>query len=278
MVGSLWPASARAAVSITLDNLGEAQQVNSGKWLSSQPIGAHVSVSESVPRILEILSKYGVQTTYFMEAWSMDVYPSTVAKVIQAGHEIGYHAYQHETWSRLTPAEEQENLEKSLRIARNHGITYKGFRPPGGLINTGTKEFLQRHGFKYVSVLGDSVTTTTCSDDDGDNGFVVLPFHWKAVDALYLYDGFDHLRAKYGVKESVFSPQELQEALFNEIDAAVQAGGFLDILFHPFLHTSNAHWSVIEEVVKRVKSSPEIWCASPNEVAQWAAKNPGQFR
>lgn len=144
------------------------------------------------------------------------------------------------------------------------------------LINTETKEFLQRHGFKYVSVLGgdDSVTTITASDD----GFVVLPFHWRAVDALYLYDGFDHLRAKYGEKESVFSPQELQEALFNEIDAAVQAGGFIDILFHPFLHTSDVYWSVIEEVVKRVKSSPEIWCAPPNEVAQWAATHPGQFR
>ncbi|KUL91346.1 hypothetical protein ZTR_01488 [Talaromyces verruculosus] len=147
--------------------------------------------------------------------------------------------------------------------------------PGGG--GADTKEFLQSHGFKYVSVLGDSVTTTARSDDD-DEGFVVFPFHWKAVDALYLYDWFDHLRAKYGVKVSVFSPQELQEALFNEIDAAIQAGGFLDILFHPFLHTSNAHCSVIEEVVKWVKSSPEIWCTPLNEVAQWAAKNHGQFR
>jgi hypothetical protein len=158
------------------------------------------------------------------------------------------------------------------------GRFYSYAKYPILLMNTGTKEFLQLHGFRYVSVLGDSVTTTACSDYD-DDGFVVLPFHWKGGRcALPLRRVFDHLRAKYGLKERVFSPQELQEALFNEIDAAVQAGGFLDILFHPFLHTSNAHWSMIEEVAKRVKNSPEIWCAPLDEVAQWAAKKSEQFR
>lgn len=55
----------------------------------------------------------------------MDAHSSTVAKVKQAGHEIEYHAYQPETWSRLTPAEEQENLEKSLCI-RTTGFVHRG--------------------------------------------------------------------------------------------------------------------------------------------------------
>ncbi len=52
-----WPNGAKAAVSFTMDNLGEAQDVNKGVWPAGQPVGRHFSVREVLPRVLDMLGR-----------------------------------------------------------------------------------------------------------------------------------------------------------------------------------------------------------------------------
>ncbi|KAK6837345.1 hypothetical protein RU639_001132 [Aspergillus parasiticus] len=259
-----WPGSAKAAVSITFDNLGESRDVGVGAWPCDKPVGQHPSVLEVIPRILDILDKYDIKVTYFMEAWGIQTYPKVLREFQTRGHEIGYHAYQHEEWNNLSPMQEEEIIRKSLPIAHDLGVSYKGFRPPGGSMNAGTKDLLRRHGFKYASTLGHVIST----DNDG---FVTLPFQWRAVNAFYILDAFDFLRAEYGEQKPIFTIEAFQHALFSQIDNAIQNGAYLDILFHPFLHTSPEHCAVIEAVVARVRNDPDVWCAPTHEVAEWAA-------
>ncbi|OJZ83183.1 hypothetical protein ASPFODRAFT_49826 [Aspergillus luchuensis CBS 106.47] len=264
MPPSSWPGSAKAAVSITFDNVGESRDVGIGAWPKEKPVGQHPSVLEVTPIILDILDKHDVKVTYFMEAWGIQTYPKMLGEFQSRGHEIGYHAYQHEEWKTLSPLQEEEIINKSLPIAQELGVCYKGFRPPGGSMNAGTKDLLRRHGIKYASVLGQDIST------DKDD-FVTLPFQWRAVDAFYILDAFDFLRAEYGEQRSTFTCEAFQQALFDQIDAAVEKGAFIDILFHPFLHTSPESRAVIEAVVARVRNDPDIWCAPTHEVAEWAA-------
>jgi len=58
-----------------------------------------------------------------------------------------------------------------------------------------------------------------------------------------------------------------------KIDDALQAGGFLSILFHPFLQTNEERFGVLEEVLKRISGDPEIWLAPCNEVSAWVLEN-----
>ncbi|KAL1860832.1 hypothetical protein Plec18167_008520 [Paecilomyces lecythidis] len=266
----LWPGSAKAAVSITLDNLGESRDVGVGSWPEDKPTGQHPSVLQVLPKILEILENNDVKATYFMEAWGMATYPETVKSFQRDGHEIGFHAYQHEEWKHLSPKEEEEILKKSFKIAHDLGVKYKGFRPPGGSMNAGTKDLLRQYGFKYASILSSSISV----DDD----FVTLPFQWRAVDAFYILKEFDFLRAEYGEREEVLPVEVFQQGLFDQIDEVVKNGGYLDILFHPFLHTSEEYRAVIEAVLNRVKSNPDIWCAQTKDVAQWVSDHIGHFK
>lgn len=262
MSQSLWPKGAKAAVSITLDNVGESRAVGVGEWPESKPIGEDPSVLEVTPRILDILDKHGVLVTYFMEAWGMQTYQDLLLAFQTRGHEIAFHAYQHEEWKSLNPDQEKEILNKSLAVARELGVQYKGFRPPGGSLNGGTKDLLRSHGFKYASKLGETVVV----DDDG---FVGLPFKWRAVDAFYILDLFDFLRVEYGEQPFVFSAEDFQNAMIKQIDAAVNNGEYLDLLFHPFLYASPEYAAAFDVTVAYVRDNEDIWCAPLHEVADW---------
>ncbi|AEO59736.1 hypothetical protein MYCTH_2308245 [Thermothelomyces thermophilus ATCC 42464] len=265
---SPWPSPYRAAISFTMDNLGEAQDVLKGAW--PHPIGTHPAVTDQLPRMLALLDRYRIRATYFAEAWSLGVYPATVEALARAGHEVAWHGFQHEVWSGLDEAQEAESFRKSWEAARAHGVDYVGFRPPGGRINERTWRLLKEYGVEYVSPLGEFGL--------GKEGVAVLPFDWRAVDAFWYMEKFDRIRKEYGENEDVRGPKEFQTWLRKEIDEVVRTGGYMSILFHPFLQTSEERFEVLEEVLKRISEDKSIWVAPCREVAEWVKKHPHLFQ
>ncbi|KXX77091.1 Peptidoglycan deacetylase [Madurella mycetomatis] len=257
-----WPAPYKAAISFTMDNLGEAQDVHKGTWTA--PIGSHPSVGDQLPRMLALLQRHGVRATYFAEAWSLGVYPGAVEALVRDGHEVAWHGYQHEVWSAFgSGAEEEESFTRSWEAAREARVAYAGFRPPGGRVNEQTWGLLKKYGIRYVSPLGDFGL--------GKEGVVVLPFEWRAVDAFWYMEKFSGIRKEHREAEEVLSPGEFKEWLMGRIDEAKETGGFLSILFHPFLQTSEEKFGVLEDVLKKISADEEIWVAPCREVAEWVA-------
>lgn len=263
-----WPGGARAAISFTMDNLGEAQDVNKGLWPPGLPIGKHFSVLEHLPRMLDLLDKCGIKATFFAEAWSLGVYGDAVAELLNRGHEVAWHGYQHETWSTLSEEAEADNFRKSFAAADEAGVKYDGFRPPGGTINPWTYRLLGEHGVKYVSPLGDLGV---------EQGLVVLPFEWETVDAFYYMDKFASIRKSHGRQEGVLQPSDFREYLFQKIADVISTGGYISILFHPFLQTSEERFDVLEEMLARIGKEADIWCAPCREVAEWVLEHPSFF-
>ncbi|KUI71525.1 hypothetical protein VM1G_06805 [Cytospora mali] len=227
-----WPNGAKCAISFTMDNLGEAQDVNKGLWPSDKPIGQHPSVLHTLPRILDLLDQQhgasgnssggGIKATYFAESWSLHVYPDAVRALRGRGHEVAWHGYQHETWHELSGEEEEEEEEeeeasfaRSFAEAAAQGVAHAGFRPPGAAAAAG----MGRH---YVSPLGEFGIA---------DGVVVLPFLWETVDAFWYMPKFAAIRKQHGTSEDRFE--------------------------------------VLREVLARISSDDEIWCAPCGEVATW---------
>jgi hypothetical protein len=62
------PDGARAAVVLTFDNLGEAQDLEFGSWPQGQPLGRHPSVLIVLPRILAMLAELQLPASFFVES------------------------------------------------------------------------------------------------------------------------------------------------------------------------------------------------------------------
>ncbi|KAH8881925.1 hypothetical protein GQ53DRAFT_812327 [Thozetella sp. PMI_491] len=209
-----WPNGAQAAIAFTLDNMGEAADLNRKLWPDCEPIGRHYSVTKVLPVLLPLLKKYDISVTYFIEGWNIQVYgDSILGQIAAAGHEVGWHAWQHEAWVKLGAEEEAENFTRSFG-PQGFGkwLDGKEMEPPAGEMAASIK-------------LGPP-----------EDRLTVLPFKWATVDAYFYMETFAGLRRIKGeYPEEPQAPPVLVARVTAEIDKAIRARGFLAILFHPFL-------------------------------------------
>ena len=108
----------RATVSVTFDNLGEVTALARGEWPEGEPLGEHFSVTRLLPRIMDLLEETGLQATFFVEGLNAELYPEALRALADAGHEVAYHGWCHETWSELEADDERELLERGVRALR----------------------------------------------------------------------------------------------------------------------------------------------------------------
>lgn len=278
-----WPNGAKAAICLTIDNMGEAADLNRNLWPESEPIGKHYSVTKVIPQLLGLLKKYDVSVTYFIESWNTNVYGDFILNSIaSAGHEIGWHAWQHEAWAKLDAEHEKANFERSFGpegigkwLDKNLIEPYHGFRPPGGPINGDrTLSLCRRYGLDYLSPAADEAATV---DVDGGK-IIVLPYKWATVDAYYYMETFGGLRklkGEYPVDPQ--SPEVMLERFKSEVDQAMKTGGFRAILFHPFLTDRPERLDAVETMIKYLvekRDQGEIWLARCRDVAEYVKEHP----
>ncbi|MCA1682691.1 MAG: polysaccharide deacetylase family protein, partial [Actinobacteria bacterium] len=265
--GRWGPQARSAAVSITFDNLGEAMDLALGTWPEDQPLGRHHSVTRVLPRILSLLDGEGLRSTYFVEGWSAAMYPDAIRRLHDAGHEIGCHGWRHERWSQIASRDMEATLiSRAVAAIGGHGIQLRGFRPPGGELSDWSAEVLRQQGFAYVSPAARRLATI--------GGLVALPFRWKAIDAYYLYDAFASLRAAYGDPEHALPPRRLVDGVEQVLDEIVSAGGYVSLLFHPFLHADGGHFTAMEQIIAAVAKRDDVWCATCAEHVDWVLRHP----
>ncbi|GAB7342455.1 hypothetical protein MBLNU457_g0659t2 [Dothideomycetes sp. NU457] len=254
-----------------MDNMGEAADIHRGLWDPSlKPVGSHYSVLSSLPQMLSILSSESIKATYFIEGWNSGVYPDAIKRVRDEGHEVGFHAWQHEVWKGLDYETEVTNLSKSIDGVGELGIEYAGFRPPGGLVTDKTLGLMKEKGLRYLSPAAQRCAVV--------EDVAMVPFQWRDIDAYFYLPSLAPIRKMQGDGEECLSPEVLKERLVRRIDEVATSGGFLALLFHPFLQTDEERMRIMREVVEYVKTKGEsVWVAPCGEVAEWVLKNREEF-
>lgn len=270
---TLWgPDSRRAAVSITFDNLGEAADLERGLWPADKPLGHHFSVTRALPRILDTLDESGFQATFFVEGLNARLYPEVLREIVDRGHDLGYHGWRHESWANLSQSEEARLLECGVNEMEEVGVRPRGFRPPGGRLNSSSLNLLGTLGFMYCSPAGEGVGVM----DD----VVILPFDWRLLDAYYYLPRFGDLRkADTGSNEPI-APSCFGEKIRARLESTVNEGRHVSLLFHPFLTDQEGRFQVLRETLERLRTlveDGEVWCAPHREVARWVREHHEEF-
>ena len=267
---SRWPENRRAAVSVTFDNLGEAAEIELGLRGADEPRGGHWSVTNALPIVLEELHEAGLPATFFVEGVNAEIYPDALAGIAAAGHEVGFHAWCHEDWSRLTAADEADNLDRGLVALRGLGLDVCGFRPPGGLIGSETPALLATRGVRYCSPAGRAPGL--------DGGVAVLPFAWPAVDVFHVLPQFAALRAHVGGSDEPGDADAVRAALLDAIEQAVDGGGHAVLVLHTWMVEGVR--DALRDVLARCAAgaaSGELWVSRCDAVGEWVADRQGDF-
>ena len=133
-----------------------------------------------VPRILDLLDKYGIKSTFFVPGWTAETYPESVKEIVRRGHEVGAHGYKHENLAQLnSQADEVEIFRRSIdQLQVLAGQRPLGFRAPDWEFSPYTMENLVKFNFKYDSSLMDNEEPYVIKS----SGLVELPVAWSWDD------------------------------------------------------------------------------------------------
>lgn len=103
------------------------------------------------PQILAVLKSANVKATFFMIGEHVQEYPEVAKSVVEQGHEIGNHTYDHHGIFYYKPEELFKEVNDTEKIIRSStGIKTKYFRPPKAWLTRREREQLEGMGYETV--------------------------------------------------------------------------------------------------------------------------------
>src|SRR5215813_1837058 len=105
-------------------------------------------------RILELLRRHEIPSTWFIPGHTIETFPDACRRVHAEGHEIAHHGWTHVPPANLSREDEERNLVRGNEAIRMiTGEAARGYRSPSWDLSPHTIELLLKHGFLYDSSL-----------------------------------------------------------------------------------------------------------------------------
>lgn len=103
-------------------------------------------------QILEILKKEGIRATFFVVGENINYYDQgIVADIINDGHELGNHTFNHEHTKDMTEADFYKDVKDCHDLVKEkYGYEMKIFRPPEGYIDEKVKNIARELDYSII--------------------------------------------------------------------------------------------------------------------------------
>ena len=265
-----WPGSARGALSLSFDNLGEAAEIELGALAPDAPLGEHFTATRVLPTLLDALGERELAATFFVEGINVELYPDALATIAAAGHELAYHAWRHEQWGDLPAFAQAENLARGLAAFASLDLGFAGLRPPGGQLGEGGLGVLREAGLRYCSPAGEGAGV--------EESVALLPFQWRHVDASCVLPPLAPVRERMSGSPDPLGPNAFLAYLNAEVERLKEEGGFATIVLHLFM----LDWleaSRLDVLLDRLAAAGrDLWVAPLADVAEHVLSSGSAFR
>ena len=110
------------------------------------------------PQVLDILKKYNVRATFFVVGTHATYYPELMKRIINEGHIIGNHSYDHPQFSKISIQQFESQVNKTNEIIKKTiGYTPRFIRPPYGSVTEDQLRWGAQKAYTFVNWDVDSL-------------------------------------------------------------------------------------------------------------------------
>ena len=212
-------------------------------------------------RILTLLAKHNVRSTWFIPGVTIDTYPDICRRVTDAGHEIGHHGWTHVPPAKLNRVAEAEGLKRANEAIHNlSGRPARGYRSPSWDLSPHTIELLIENSFVYDSSMmghdhhpyrarqGDVLTDAGSVQFGSKTDLIEMPVSWTLDDYPY----FEFVRTDGAILPGLSTARDVLKNWLDDFTYMCrnERWGILTYTFHPFVIGRGHRMMILEEFRK----------------------------
>jgi len=253
-----------------------ARGQTSASWISRGEFGPRVAA----PRLIALLGKHGIKSTWFVPGHTIETFPDACEKVHAAGHEIAHHGWTHRSPVNLSRDEEEAELVRGNEaIRRLTGQPARGYRSPGWDLSAHSVELFLKHGFIYdSSMMGDDYTPYYARQGDTielerparfgrQTTLVEMPIHWSTDDSPH----FEFIRTETTVRQGLMNANAVLDNWVNDFLHMKDSvdWGVLTYTCHPFVIGRGHRMLILERLLRTCADNGAIFMTMEGAVDEF---------
>jgi peptidoglycan/xylan/chitin deacetylase (PgdA/CDA1 family) len=258
-----------------------ARGMTSATPVSRGEFGADVAT----PRILELLKKYRIHSSWYIPGHTLETYPDRCRQVYDAGHEIGHHGWSHVPPALLNRQEEEEGLVRANeQIKKLTGRYARGYRSPAWDLSPHSVELLLKHGFIYDSSMmgndftpyrvrqGDLITLDKPARFGKTTGLIEMPVSWTLDD----HPHFEFIRTKEWILQGLMNANLVLDDWINDFNYMKKKlnWGVIIYTFHPYVIGRGGRMLILEKLIRKLKDDGVVFTTVEAAAAEYEKREP----
>lgn len=256
---SFWPDGYRCAVFLSFDYDASSAEM----WKAPLDLGAQskgrFGPRVAVPRILEMLDRLGVKTTFFTPGWTIDNHPGSVEEILSRGHEVGGHGYMHERVTEMSSHGEEFVFKRMMEAMERIRVKPEGYRAPYWLVTDRSIGHMRRLGFRYSSNFMDDDMPYMLRYKGGETGLAELPVEWMLDD----WPQFETMRR---------APEDVYRLWQPEFEGIYELGRYFSLTCHPECIGRISRLKMLEKLLNEMINKGDVWFPAGKELAEWTRR------
>lgn len=251
-----WPNGAQAAVAVSFDCDHETLSLRDGDTTPSALTSGEFGARVGVPRILDLLRRYGIPASFYVPAVSALLRPDEVKDYVANGHEVALHGWIHERNLLLDAGMERTLLLRSADMLERLTDTRPvGIRTPGWTFSHRTLNIIVDLGLSYDSSLMADDAPYEILSHGKPTGVVEIPVNWIRDDTTYF--------------DVYMPPRQVLMIWQEEFREAYLAGGLFQLTMHPHVMGHRSRLSMLSELFEEIVGRGDVWLATHADVAAY---------
>lgn len=254
-----WPKGYKSCFFLSFDyDASSAETWKTPNDLSSLSKGRYAP-RVAVPRILDMLDKLQIKTTFFTPGWTCDNHKDSLIEILSHGHEVAAHSYAHERMTELSAEKEAEVWEQSIAALERVGVKPQGYRAPYWMFGERSINHMKHLDFKYSSNMMDEDMPYLLKHKGVDTGLVELPVDW-------LLDDWPHFEMDR------MGPDEVYRLWKPEWEGLHNLGRYFGLTCHPECIGRVSRLRMLEKFISEANMGNDVWFPTGKELSDWVRK------